>query len=85
MHRRLKGILRTFAHALHGADLSSIFHSMDSEVNLGHRLLLLNCTDGVVDLDVATPVERGSLIIGIHAGRLGGKRRHYYRGVGGER
>jgi len=43
----------TFANSLQGANLGAIFHSMDAEVDLGKRLLLLYCANGIVYLLVA--------------------------------
>lgn len=40
----------TFADALHGAHLRAILHGMQSEVNLGKRLLLLDCTNRIVHI-----------------------------------
>lgn len=58
--RRTK-TLRTFANTLRGVNLGAILHGMDSKVNLGDGLLLLNGTNGIVDLLVATVIGVGLL------------------------
>ena len=73
-----RGIKRTFAHTLHGADLSVVLHGVNSEIDLGDRLLLLDCANGIVDLDVASLLSRGrsvGLAFRVHGGRLGATRK----------
>jgi hypothetical protein len=38
----------TFADALRGVHLRAIFHGVQGKVNLGQRLLLLDCADGIL-------------------------------------
>lgn len=50
---------------------------MNSKVDLRDRLLLLDCANGIVDLDVASVLARGrcvGLAFRVHDGRLGGRR-----------
>lgn len=62
--------IHTFADSLHGAHFGAIFHAVNGEVNLGERLLLLYCADGIVDLDVAKILgPRRTSAVGIHLGR----------------
>jgi len=48
----------TFADSLHGADLAAIFHSMKGEIDLGDGLLLVDCMQGLVDLDLLDAMGR---------------------------
>lgn len=43
----------TLADSLLCVNLSSVFHGVDGEVDLGHRLLLADGTNGIVHLHVA--------------------------------
>lgn len=43
----------TFADSFHSANLATVFHSMDAEVDFRKRFLLLDSANGIVDLDVA--------------------------------
>lgn len=65
-------ISRTFAHTLHGVDLSTILHSMNSKIDLGDRLLLLDRSDSIVDLGIATRLRRAGMLLGVHTGQTGG-------------
>jgi hypothetical protein len=49
----------TFADTLHGVDLSTVLHGVNSKVNLRHGLPLLDGADGIIDLLVATGVDGG--------------------------
>ena len=44
---------RTFADSFHSADLRSIFHGMNTKVDLRQRLLLLDSANSIIYLDVA--------------------------------
>lgn len=61
---------RTFAHSFERAHLSAILHHMDGEVDLGKRLLLLNCANGIVDLGGPSRRLIGVVAFGVHGGRL---------------
>ncbi len=67
----------TFADSLHGADLRPVLHGVNAEVDLGDRLLLLDRTDGIVNLLVlspALPLGAHRVVLGVHGGvGLGGK------------
>lgn len=60
----------TFADALHCADLRPIFHGMQREVNLGDRLLLVDSSQSIVDLDPVLDVQRhqgtGGGLLAVH-------------------
>lgn len=62
-------VRRTFAHSLERAHLSTVLHHVDGEVNLGQRLLLLNCANGIVNLDGPSRLLVGGVIVfGVHGG-----------------
>jgi hypothetical protein len=62
----LQGIV-TFAHSLHCAYLTAIFHGMEGEVDLGDWLLLVDRPDRIIDLDSAgSAINHGGLILSIH-------------------
>ncbi len=63
----------TFADSLHGADLRPVLHGVNAKVDLGERLLLLDCTDGIVDLQVLNPAPLGDhhVVLGVHGGVVG--------------
>lgn len=61
---------RTFAHSLERAHLSAILHHVNGEVDLGERLLLLNCANGIVDLGGPSRRLIGVVAIGVHGRRL---------------
>ena len=65
-------ISRTFAHTLQGANLGAILHSMDRKVDFRNRLLLLDRSNGIVDLNIATRLRRAGLTLGVHTGQAGG-------------
>ena len=70
----------TFAHPFSGVHLSPILHSMDTEVDLRHGLLLLDGANSIVDLNVALIANVGCvgygrgvrhlLFFGVHCGRM---------------
>jgi hypothetical protein len=67
--------LNVFANTLHGVDLGVVLHGVNSKVDLRDRLLLLDCANGIVDLNVASLLARGrcvGLAFRVHDGRLGG-------------
>lgn len=76
-------MIHTLADSLSGADLSSILHAVDGEVNLGRWLLLLYGADGIVDLgaaDILRARRTGAVGIHVESGGEGHERR-----VGGTR
>lgn len=69
---RMQASGHTFADSLHGADLGPVFHSVDGEVDLGKRLLLLDGADGIVDLLGAAILVGGERrdVLGVHVESL---------------
>ena len=65
----------TFGDSLHRADLGAIFHGMKGEVNLWDRLLLVNGTQSIVDLDSVSKVIGQLGRFGVHDSEVGGDRR----------
>jgi hypothetical protein len=62
-----RGGIITFAHSLHCAYLTAIFHSMEGEVDLGDWLLLADRPDRIIDLDPGnSAINHGWLILPIH-------------------
>lgn len=78
---KIGSVKHAFADSLHGVHLGAILHSVDGEVDLRQRLLLLYCANGIVDLDVADVLRaRRASAVGFHDGRRGAGDREGVKG-----
>lgn len=63
--------LNVLANSLHSANLSSVFHGMNCEVDLWQRLLLLDSANRIVDLLVSTLRHNARIAFSVHVERRG--------------